>query len=432
MRVRLMKPVYTRYRDEQGRPVPKGTPGAVKVQEEAEKWYAEWYEGRNKKKRPLATDKGVAQKMLGDLVVDLEKGLAGMTDPYQKHRKTPLLDHVTAYLKTLQQAVKDAAMSEKHYAERKRLLKTVLVGLKGAAAKTDEERDKVLKGMTLADITDVALSRFLKDLGTSPRTRDTYRGAVNTFCNWLASVEGERRLEHNPLRGVPVQKGKKVRKRRALSPEQLQLVLNAARTRPLEEVMTIRHGPRKGQLTANVGDKVKDRMLLLGRERGLLYKTAILTALRRKELRQLRVRHLHLDAQPSPYLDLPGQYTKNGEPAKLLLVPALAMELKEWIADMGKQEDDVVFVVPPEVVKVYKRDLKAAGIPYKDGEGRVADFHALRKTTNTMLGLAGVRGRVRQLFMRHKNIHLTLETYDDATMYELDTAVKALEKVNLQ
>ena len=34
--------------------------------------------------------------------------------------------------------------------------------------------------------------------------------------------------------------------------------------------MTIRHGPRKGQLTTNVGDKVKDRMLLLGRERGLL------------------------------------------------------------------------------------------------------------------------------------------------------------------
>src|SRR5262249_42771790 len=155
-----------------------------------------------------------------------------------------------------------------------------------------------------------------------------------------------RRLKYNPLLEVPVPKGKLVRKRRALAPEQIQKLLDAARTRPLEDMMTIRHGPRKGQLTASVGEKVKDRMLLLGMERGLLYKTAVLTGLRRKELRQLRVRHLHLDAQPLPYLDLPGQYTKNGEHARLLLVPNLARELKQWVEDMGKGEDDVVFVVP--------------------------------------------------------------------------------------
>ena len=220
--------------------------------------------------------------------------------------------------------------------------------------------------------------------------------------------------------------------RRALTPNELQRILNVTRTRPLEEIMTIRHGPRKGQLTTNVGEKVKDRMLLLGRERGLLYKTAIMTGLRRGELKKLHVRHLHLDAR-MPYLDLPGQYTKNGEAAKLLLVPTagLAGELKEWIADTGKSQDDELFVVPSEVVKVFKRDLVAAGIPYRDAEGRVADFHALRKTTNTMLGLAKVESRVRQLFMRHKDIHLTLETYDDDTMYKLENAIAALEKVGL-
>src|SRR5262249_5940518 len=158
------------------------------------------------------------------------------------------------------------------------------------------------------------------------------------------------RLKYNPLLEVPIQRGKEVRKRRALTPEQLQKVLAVARTRPLEEVMTIRHGPRKGQLTCNVGDRVKDRMLLLGRERGLLYKSAMLTGLRRNELRKLHVRHLNLDAQPYPYLDLPGQFTKNGEPARLLLVPALATELKQWVVDTEKGVDDLMFVVPPEVV----------------------------------------------------------------------------------
>jgi hypothetical protein len=149
MKLRLTKPIYTRYRDEQGKPVLKGTPGAIKFQEESEKWYAQWYEGGKKKRKPLATDKGVAQKLLGDHIVALEKGEARMTDPYKKHRKAPLLDHVIAYLKTLDQAVKDGTMSGKHYAERKRLLKTVLAGLKGATPKTDKERDKVLEGLML-------------------------------------------------------------------------------------------------------------------------------------------------------------------------------------------------------------------------------------------------------------------------------------------
>jgi integrase len=426
-----MKPVYTRYQDGDGRSVPKGTPGAVKVKEVAEKWYAEFYVNGKKKKKPLAKDKSVAQVMLGDLIRDIEKGQAGLTDLFKEHRKRPLSEHVADYLKAVAGAVKDGEVSDKHSYERRRLLKTALAGMKGEVRENEEGRDKVLARMTLADISSVVLTKFLQNLGTSARTRDTYRGAVVTFCNWLVSVEGGKRVEYNPLLEVPVQKGMQVRKRRALTAAEVQKVLDVARTRPLEEVMTIRHGPRKGQLTANVGEKVKDRMLLLGRERGLLYKTAALTALRQKELRKVRVRHLHLD-EKMPYLELPGQYTKNGEPAILLLVPALAEDLKQWVADTGKKSDDALFFVPSETVKNYKRDLKAAGIPYRDADGKVADFHALRKAANTMLGLAKVEARVRQLFMRHKDIHLTLDTYDDETKYRLKNAVDALEKLDLR
>jgi hypothetical protein len=34
--------------------------------------------------------------------------------------------------------------------------------------------------------------------------------------------------------------------------------------------------------------------------------------------------------------------------------------------------------------------------------------------------------------MRHKDIRLTLETYDDQSHYELQSAVKALEATNLR
>jgi hypothetical protein len=34
--------------------------------------------------------------------------------------------------------------------------------------------------------------------------------------------------------------------------------------------------------------------------------------------------------------------------------------------------------------------------------------------------------------MRHKDVHLTLETYDDETMYQLKNAVDALERLDLR
>jgi integrase len=114
------------------------------------------------------------------------------------------------------------------------------------------------------------------------------------------------------------------------------------------------------------------------------------------------------------------------------LVPELAADLRAWIADQGKQPGDRLFTVPAQMNKILRRDLKAAGIPYRDEQGRYADFHALRHTADTMLGLAGVAPRVRQQFMRHSDIRLTLQTYDDASLYEQEVATKALGELNLR
>jgi len=62
----------------------------------------------------------------------------------------------------------------------------------------------------------------------------------------------------------------------------------------------------------------------------------VLTGLRQGELAALRVAFLKLDHKPFPALELPGEFTKNGEDARVLLVPTLAEELRQWIASSGR------------------------------------------------------------------------------------------------
>jgi integrase len=116
----------------------------------------------------------------------------------------------------------------------------------------------------------------------------------------------------------------------------------------------------------------------------------------------------------------------------VLLVPALAEELRQWIADTGKKPTDLLFVVSEKANKIFRRDLRAAGIAYRDDLGRYADFHALRHSANTMLGTAGIPPKLRQLFMRHSDIRLTTATYDYETLYEMQPVIKALEALDLK
>ena len=59
--------------------------------------------------------------------------------------------------------------------------------------------------------------------------------------------------------------------------------------------MTIRRGKHKGQAVANVRPETRERLEQLGRERALIYKTLVLTGLRKSELASLTVGQLELD-----------------------------------------------------------------------------------------------------------------------------------------
>src|SRR5262249_33214207 len=130
----------------------------------------------------------------------------------------------------------------------------------------------------------------------SARTKDTYRGAIHAFAQWCVETRPQR-LKENPVSATAKPKGEAVHDRRAESLENLKRLLKVAAARPLLEALTVRKGSRKGEQYAEVRPEVQERLKLEGRERALIYKTAILTGMRQGELDRLLVSHLRLDGE---------------------------------------------------------------------------------------------------------------------------------------
>lgn len=424
----LQRKLTTVYVDGNGVRVAKDTPGAVKQQIESEKWYGCWKEGKRKVMVPLATDKQASQAMLTDIIRHRERGEAGLVNPYKPHLDRAVEEHMGEYLA----ALREEGRTPFYMHEKERILKLIFrtAGIKKLGDLTADRLDRYLAGMTKGN-------GKVRGLPVAASTKMVHRTAANAFANWL-KLKG--RLPNNPLENVVKPQGRPVRERRSLTPAELQKLLIAARERPLLDASTNKGGRRPDGSPktavrlwpAELRAEVQDRYRLLGRERALLYKTAVLTGLRQGELAALRVAYLNLDRKPFPALELPGEFTKNGDDARVLLVPALAEELRQWIADTGKKPTDPLFTVSDKANKIFRRDLRAAGIPYRDALGRYADFHALRHSANTMLGVAGIPPKLRQLFMRHSDIRLTTATYDDETLYEMQPVIKALEALDLR
>jgi len=172
-----------------------------------------------------------------------------------------------------------------------------------------------------------------------------------------------------------------------------------------------------------------------GRERALVYRTLVLTGLRRGELASLTIGSLELDA-PTPFAVLEAGDEKNGQGSDIPLRDDLVEELREWVADRRARfsgtdaefSKQPLFSVPASLLRVLNRDLKVAGIPKTDERGRTVDVHAMRMTLATMLNKAGVAPRTAQEIMRHSDIRLTMATYTDAKLLNISGALDALPK----
>ncbi len=291
--------------------------------------------------------------------------------------------------------------------------------------------------------------------GMSARSRNAYRCAAMSFCRWCVSI---RRLTSNPLAGIAKvnEKADPRRRRRSLTEKELVTLLDVAPRRPLLDAMTIRRGRRKGEAAAKLRPKTIARLERLGRERALIYKTLVLTGLRRGELASLTVGQLQLD-EPTPRLKLEAADEKNRQGSWIPLRKDLAADLQAWLAenltaaqDRARErgepiparlpEDTPVLDVPVQLVKILDRDLVAAGIARyvkdpdtgkvridkRDDRGWTVDVHALRHTFGTLLSKGGVPLRTAQAAMRHSDPSLTANVYTDPRLLDVAGAMDAL------
>jgi integrase len=378
------------------------------------KWYGEVPDpdGGKPQRVALSTDKQASRSMLGRLERKAERRRAGYTDDFDETRQVPIEGLVGDYLGYL----KLKGDGERHIADTRRILPIVLksCGFDTLARFNASALDGYLTRMTRPD-------------GSPPsaRTKNTHRQAVMGFSNWCVE---KAKIQFNPLERSTKAVGETVIERRALPEAQLRTLFEVARERPLREKMLVRTGENKGKLVGVVKTETRDKLDRQGRMRALLYRTAFYTGLRRGELRAMQVKHVILDGDDARVM-LPGTLTKNGRPAKLPLRSDLASDLRAWIRDEHLTSNDPIFPVGRDVAKHLKRDLRAAGIPLVDENGRIFDFHAFRKCTATYLNKSGVPITTARDILRHSNIELTAGIYNDGELHDLRGALDRLPHV---
>jgi integrase len=311
--------------------------------------------GQKLKDVPLhTTDKRIADKRLEAIVREEENELADVVLPRSVR---------DGAVKSLQQHVEDFVADLKAKGRKKSYYALV------------KKRVTVLCqscGWNLVkDITPDNFTAWRACAELKAKTLNDYLGAITALLAWMVRCG---RLIANPLAGFePVSVIGRQEERRALTHDEVR------------------------------------RLLKVHESRRVVYLTALMTGLRRGELRQLRWGDLHLDA-PRPFLNARPSTTKNGKTACIWLRQDLVAELKR-IRPAAAAPGQAVFRVPkPET---WGRDFDAAGIVRKDSRGHLADFHALRKTFCTYMARGAVAPRVAMEAMRHSDMRLTAKTYTD-------------------
>ena len=155
---------------------------------------------------------------------------------------------------------------------------------------------------------------------------------------------------------------------------------------------------------------------MTGPDRAALYRVAAGTGFRANELRSLTPESFDLDADP-PTVTVAAAYSKRRRDDVQPIRPDLADALRPWLASKAPGEP-VFGNLTKHTDILIQPDLDAAGIPYRDASGRVADFHALRHSYITALAMSNAPVKVVQSLARHSTPTLTLGTYAHVGLYD--------------
>jgi integrase len=286
----LFKRVYTTINPKTGR----------KVKRRTAKWYGQYRDPAGHIHRvPLATDKVAAAQKLADLVKRAERGQAGVSDPFEKHTGRLLADHLEEFRRHMESKGNTAAYVKETVAK----VQAIIDGC-GFRFIADVSASSVTEWLAACRSGD-------EDMGIA--TSNHYLTAVKGFSRWLVS---DRRTAENPLvhlsrlnADVDVR-----RDRRALSAEELVLLLAAAES-----------GPTRWGLT--------------GKQRVLLYVAAVGTGLRASELASLTQESFDMVSDPATVTVAAG-YSKRRRTDVLPLHSDLAARLRDSFTEQSSPTDD--------------------------------------------------------------------------------------------
>jgi integrase/recombinase XerC len=314
------------------------------------------------------TDKQIARKRLREIVQEKEQERAGFIRPKREREAIAcaLHNHIEAFIAERY----DVGRDEKYVRE---LRKKLLV----LAAEVPWK--------FIADITPESFCSWRRKQKKSPKTLNDYLSSIGGLLNWLEPVIGQ-----NRLRFV----------------QRMQTAVEPTRQRRASSVADLR------------------RLIVAAGGRGIIYLVAASTGIRRGELRSLEWRDVVLD-MPQPFIFVRRSIAKNHTTTKQPLPEYVARELEKFRPIDFRQNERVFRSGIPDM-DTFRRDLERAGIPYRDEQGRYADFHSLRTTFSTLLAVFGIAERIRMELNRHSDPKLTAKTYTDASVLPVSEAIGLL------
>jgi len=336
------------------------------------------FDGKRCQQSLKTRERRAAEIKAGDILRRIEFKKVGIINPFEEQQFRPIEDHLDEFLAHLEAR----GVSFNHYKNQKRYVESFL------------EHSRM---RTLAEFTDSAAAvRWLTggtQAGLSNRTFNKRRQAIRQFTRWLVR---NRRLPFDPFEGLPIRDEATDRRRvrRALTPDELQRLMTAAR-----------HHARS----------TKE-----GEVRAWCYYFTACTGLRKSTLKALTWSDIDWD---HGLLVIPVTKLKGKKSLTIPLRDDVFGELKRRYSDQAP--DQRIFPRVPMTYTLYE-DLDNAKIPRIDAAGKVVDFHALRMTFISELAATGASPTDAQKLAGHSDVNLTMRVYTDPRVLDLRADVERL------
>ncbi len=362
--------------------------------------YTDPQTGRRRTRKVETSNKEIAKATRSQLIDRAHRRALGLADMVTETATTPVADVVDEWF---------ACQRSLRASQQKMHVLRIIEGIDATRAhEIDEPKVLAFLGGLRAEA-EAGKIRF------SETTEAEYRQSVQRFTKWAAK---NRRIPFDPLADLPKisrAKAKLAHERRAITTDQLAALLDVTQRRTVDELRTIRRGPRKGRLEANVRPKVLVEATRRGRYYRLAYLLAFYPRLRRSEIKALRWGNIHRTGDVKK-ITLRRHRTKARREDSIPIHPALDAALAEFWHPSIDPSARVCLHVPN--MKAHKADLRAAGIPY-ELDGLFADFHSMGKTFVTACAVNGVSQRAAQGLARHSDPRLTSGPYTDERLIPL-------------